>query len=239
MTVSLNSSHTCTVNRTQLALDRKLHVLLLQEKQYTYATNEILQDSEQKNRKICLLTHGYIKRYSIASDGSLSIQVIYGPGDVLPVTLAMETFFGHKIYEGLELFYYETMCEAKLHMMDVKKLQRRVEEEPILYRDLLEEAGRRIRSNIQRLENVSLPTIYNRVAHQLDFYAHRFGSNHERGTRIDLPLKHQDLADILHSARETVTRELNKLVESELIIQEQHHIVVTDMEALEEEVYSQ
>lgn len=239
LTASMNSSHTYDVNRTQLALDKKLHILLLQEKQHKYPTNEILQDSEQKNRKICLLTHGYIKRYSIASDGSLSIQVVYGPGDVLPITLAMETFFGHKIYEGQELFYYETMSEVKIHMMDIKKLQHHIDKEPILYRDLLEEAGRRIRSNIQRLENVSLPTIYNRVAHQLDFYARQFGSSHERGIRIDLPLKHQDLADVLNSARETITRELNKLAESKLIIQEQHHIVVIDVKALEDEAYSQ
>lgn len=227
------------VKHTQLALDKKIQSLLLQERKYSYSTEEIIQDSEQKDQKLHLLTHGYVKRYTIASDGSISIQVLYGPGDIFPSTIAIENLLDKKLFGGLDLFYYESMCDVKLHKMDVNKFSKHVATEPILYRDLLEEAAKRMHSNIQRLENMSILTIYGRVAHQLLFYARRFGSGHEQGTRIDLPLKHQDLADVLNSARETVTRELSKLVESKFIIQEQHHIVVTDMEALEYEAYSQ
>src|SRR5579863_7589429 len=81
-------------------------------RQYKVAKGQVLQSSE--DRKVFnLVLDGYIKRYLISNDGSIGVQVLYGPGDLFPITLAFKSLFGLEITESPEVYYYETMSEVE------------------------------------------------------------------------------------------------------------------------------
>lgn len=183
-----------------------------------------------------LLTKGYVKRYLISREGSLGVQSIYGPGSFFPLTPAFEVLFGQRIYEGKETYYYEAVTDAELYSAGRTALLEAAEANPSLYKDVLREAGRRLQSNIQQLENIALKSAYYRLAHQLVYLARQFGEAGGDGIALCIPLTHQDLADILSLSRETVSREMAKLREHGLVAADSE-LIIPDLARLQA-VYS-
>src|SRR5690606_31993055 len=149
---------------------------------------------------------GYIKRYSIRNDGSIAVQSIYGPGYYFPLTGAWKVTLGQNVYDGPEIFHYEAMTPTEVYSIDNKTFYDAAESNPLSYQALFFISGRKTHSNIQRLDNLHLSTSYIRVAHQLLYFAKMYDvkKNGNRVT-IDVPLPHQDIADVLSSTREKVS----------------------------------
>jgi predicted transcriptional regulator len=57
----------------------------------------------------------------------------------------------------------------------------------------------------------------------------RFGKTTLKGTLIEAPITHQDIADSLNMVRETVSRTIEKLIAQNLIEQINHSFVLTDV----------
>jgi CRP-like cAMP-binding protein len=178
-----------------------------------------------------------VKRYFIAHEGSLGVQVIYGANDVFPMTVVFEHICGLKIYRGPEVYYYEAMTDITVCSVDADTLRQRVEANPMHYRTLLSNAGVRLSSNIQFLENLRLHGAYNKTAHQLAHLAQQFGIQTAAGIKIQTPLIHQDIADIIGTTRETVTASIIKLRNKNLIQTDSRYIVILDYDQLIREAY--
>lgn len=183
-----------------------------------------------------LIKSGYVKRYLIANDGSIGIQIIYGPGDIFPLTLVFKQLLGQDLYEGPEVYYYETMTEAEIYRIEGEELKKHIEHNPMLYKELMSLTGKRLHSTLYGLENVTLASTYNKVAHQLTYFAHRFGQIRSNGIKIMLPLTRQDLADILSVRRETVSIAMIELKKKGLI-KGGRNITIPNIKKLEEEAY--
>jgi CRP/FNR family transcriptional regulator, cyclic AMP receptor protein len=184
-----------------------------------------------------LIRAGYVKRYLIANDGSLGIEAIYGPSDVFSMSSIYQALFNQTLYDGPETYYYEAMTDCEIYSIDIDVLIQEVKKNPMLYRDLLIEAGKRLHFSIQGLENISMKSAYNRTAHQLLHYARKFGHHKKDGIELTLPLTHQDLANVLSLSRETVSVSFMALRKKGLI-RGRKKVYVTDLEKLEEEAYS-
>lgn len=184
-----------------------------------------------------ILVAGFVKRYLINNDGELSVQSIFGPGYVFPLTPVFMNLLGQSLYSGPETIYYEAMQDAEVFSISLETLKEKIEADPTLYKELFAEAGIRLEDNIQRLENLSLKTSYKRLAHQLVFFASKFEENEKTGRKILIPLTHQDLADILSLTRETVSTAMVELRKKNLI-QTGKYISVPSLAKLKEEAYS-
>lgn len=213
-----------------------LKVLLLTGRPHKLSKKQILQSTEDR-QVMNLISSGYIKRYLIGNDGTLGIQVVYGPGNIFPVTLALKALFNQEVYSQ-EIFYYEAMSDAEVRTIDISVLKKAVESNPLIYRDLLLETGKRLHSTLQGLENLTLKSSYKRVAHQLAYFASRFGEKTESGVRINVSLTHQDLAHILSLTRETVSTCMSELREKGLVRADKQRIIVISLKKLEAEAYS-
>ncbi len=174
---------------------------------------------------------GYVKRYIINDNGAIKVQSIYAPGYVYPLTMVFNVLFDLNIYEGTETVYYDALTDVKLSIINADMLKHSVKIDPQIYKDLLFEAGQRLHSNIQWLENASLQKSSQRLSHKLVYLANKFGETTPQGTRIKIQLTHQDLADILSMARETVSRHMAQLADKGLIIVG-GKIIIPDTEAL-------
>ncbi len=210
---------------------------IMQEKgrKIDLSKGEVIQSTDTLNN-LCLITSGYAKKYLILNDGNLRVQIIYGPEDIFPLSMAFKAIFNQDLYVGPETYYYQTMTRAQMFLLDVQQLKECVKADPGLYRDLLSEAGRRLYSNIQRLENISLQTTYQRVAHQIAFYGTEFGEPRNGGVRINLPIIQQDLADVLSTTRETVSLSMSQLKKKSLI-KSGRHLFIPNLNKLKSEAF--
>lgn len=198
---------------------------------------QVIQTSDSQ-RAFYLVKSGYIKRYLIRNDGTLSTDVIYGPGDVFSLLLIFRVLFDREILDSPEIYYYEALTEGvELLSLPADDLREAVQTSPILYRDLLNEAGKRMTYETHGLENIAMKEAYKRVAHQLEYYARQFGE--EKGGLVTIipPLTHQDIADILSITRETVSTCMARLRRQKLIVVKGRQIVVCDLQKLHDEAY--
>jgi CRP/FNR family transcriptional regulator len=207
-----------------------LSSLMRSGRYYRRSKGQVVQTFDEKTG-VSFIKSGYVKRYLISSEGTLSVQSIYGPGYLFPLTAVFIGVFDEKIYQGSQTYHYEAMTEVEIYSIEQSVLAKACQEDPLVYRALLYQSGLRLRSNIQLIENISLKTAYNRVAHQLLYFANYFGKSDSKDIVILIDLTHQTLADILNLNRETVTRAMSKLREKNLITDEQN-IVITDIENL-------
>lgn len=213
----------------------KLRALMKKGRRYKIARDHILQSSDTR-QAVNLIETGYVKRYMIANDGSIGVQSIYGPDDFFPLTIVFKALFNQDIYQGPEVYHYQTITDTEFYTIDRVVLETGVQKDPLLYRDLLVQAGKRFHSNIQQLENLSLKSSYLRVSHQLLYFAKKFGVKQATGVRIDLPLSHQDIADVLSITRETVTNSI-KILRDKGLIKTGKYILVPNLKKLEKEAY--
>lgn len=188
----------------------------------------MFEDSAMLN----FITEGYVKRYRITDEGNQSVQVVYGPGHIFPLTPVYKTLYDYNMYSGPEHYYYETITSVITHSINLPQLKKAVVDQPELYRDLFYAAGLRLDSYIHRLEGHAQKTATQAVAWQLAYLTATFGEPSPTGVRIALPLTHQTLADIVGLARETVTYSLNELRTEKLISSDKKHITVFDIEKL-------
>ncbi len=213
-----------------------LHHLLRAGTRQKVTRKQIMQSTADR-QVVNVVISGYIKRYEINNDGSISVQIIYGPGDVFPLTVAYRTLFNQSLYNGPEVFYYEALCPSEVSGVSDMELKKAVRENLAIYPNLMQEAGEHLEWCIMRLENLSLKTSYKRLAHQLWYLSTRFSSHRAEGVRLDIPLTHQDLADSLSLTRETISMAMSEL-KSKKLIKTRKHILITDIKRLKEEAYS-
>ncbi len=216
-----------------------LDKLLTMGKKDVLQKGEIFQDTDNK-LYMSYIEEGYIKRYSIRNDGSLAVQSIYGPGYYFPLTLAWKIVMDVDIYQGPEIFHYEAMTKTVVRSIDNRTFTEAINSTPLMYKDLFFVAGRRTHSNIQRIENINIATSYKRVAHQLLYFASVFGAK-QAGSKmiINLPLTHQDIADVISSTRETVSLAIAELKREKIVKSGAgKKIIVLDVEKLKDTAYS-
>lgn len=218
-----------------LKASAELTAILLKGRQYKIPKGQVIQSTDDR-RVFNLLSKGYVKRYLISNDGTYGVQVLYGPQDIFPITLAFSAVFNRDINESPETYYYEAMSDVELYTIAETDLKDAVTQKPILYKDLFAIAGERLHSTLHGLENLTLSNSYHRVAHEIAYIAKRFGKDTPEGTMIEVSLTHQDLADILSLTRETVSTSMAQLRKNKLIVTDKN-IIVPNMEKLEEEAH--
>lgn len=191
----------------------------------------------KKYPSLSLIGVGYVKRYHVSPDSAPSIQSIYGPGDIFPLTPLFKLLFDQEIHESPTSYHYGAMTDVELHSIDNKTFLKNVNSDPTLYKDLLAQAGRRLQSNIQQLENAGLKDTHRRVCHQLAFLGRHFGVLHQHGIDMHLPLTPDDLAALLNLPIDDVEASFKRLREAHLI-EGEGKLRMPDLQALVLEAYS-
>ncbi len=191
----------------------------------------------RKYPSLSLVGIGYIKRFLVSPDGVPSIQSIYGPGDIFPLTPMFTLLFDQEIYEGPTKYHYGAMTNVEIYSVENKTLIKQFKKDPALYKDLLAQAGRRLQSNIQQLESAGLKDTHRRVCHQLAFMGRNFGILKQEVVELQLPLGAEDIAALLNLTPKEVEKSLDRLKADGLLISEDR-LSLPNLQALVVEAYS-
>jgi CRP-like cAMP-binding protein len=175
----------------------------------------------------------------ITNDGSIGAMIIYGPEDVFPISILYKKLFNQPLYHGAETFFYESMSPAEVFTIDADQLVDAVHQDPALYPDLLQEVGRHLDFCINSLENIALRNSEKRIAHMICYFARNFGTSTAEGIRIDMPLTHQNIGEIINITRETVSTNIKGLRDRGLLKARNSSLIVPNLQKLEAEAYEQ
>lgn len=114
---------------------------------------------------------------------------------------------------------------SRLLVLDREHFQRQVLAHPRIVVKLLRELSKRIRAANQSIENLALGSVYDRLFHLLGHLGRRTPLKDGGGTVERIPT-HQEIAEMVGSSRETVTRTLSQMEKKGLIALERRRVTL-------------
>ena len=191
----------------------------------TFKKGEHIIAQESQPDGVYFISTGYIKIYSISSSGDEYIHIIYGSGEIFPLVW---------VYLGIhpDALYYEALSDCVVWRMSREWLLHFITTRPHIAYALSIQLAHQFRILGDRVDNLQYKRASERVAYRVLFLASRFGVKNGKGIIIDPPITHEIFANTINLARESVSRELERLEHEGVICREGHRILIHDAEKL-------
>ncbi|MCP4021702.1 MAG: Crp/Fnr family transcriptional regulator [Desulfobacteraceae bacterium] len=167
-----------------------------------------------------IVEKGKVKVFKLSLDGKEQILHIYGPGN---------TFGEVPVFEGKH-FPASAMAIEKstIIFLERKKFVSVLTETPQLGMNMLADLSRRLREFTIQIENLSLKEVPARLA----AYILTLAREQHNEKQVTLPISKVQLANLIGTTPETISRILKKMAASSLIKSKAKTIIIQDMEGL-------
>ena len=190
---------------------------------------QILLIDEDRPRAMYYIGSGYVRVYSVNSRKEQYTHIIYGPGEIFPLTWLTKQTRSNVLYGAL------TDCE--IYCVELDSFNRDLQKDNGLSYGMLQQAIEQYRLYTMRVDNLEYKYASERLAYRLILLSNRFGERSGDAITIMPPLTHQLLGSSLNLSRESVSREMEKLVRKGLVRYNQaRQIVIPDIQSLSKEL---
>jgi CRP/FNR family transcriptional regulator, cyclic AMP receptor protein len=164
---------------------------------------------------------GLVKAYDITKYGEENLLIIRKPGEILGLTWAITGQDRHIIYS--------TLASTTLLQISRDQFTDFLRTNPKAALPLLDMLVDMYRLHSERILNLEYRTVRERLVSFLLTTAKRFGRDTPDGLRLEVPLRHQDIASSISATRETTGRELSALERQGLLNSAQSVITLKDV----------
>jgi len=185
----------------------------------------ILHGGEASGAKY--IDEGYVKVYSISDDGSTYLHVIYKAGEIFPLIW---------VIKGIRRrVFYEALSDVRILEVPKDDFLNLINEDHEATLEVLNQLATQFYFYADRIDNLQYKSAYERVVYRLLFLAGRFGKINGNTISINAPLTHDLIAQSINLARESVSRQIEKLEKQGLLEHRKSKLVILDVEKLSRE----
>ncbi len=169
----------------------------------------IFYEGDQPDR-LFFIIKGFIKLYHLSEEGKDSVIYLYGPGSILGIRALTSEDKSLK-HNSEALTDVEIITIPRREFIDIAS------DNPEYLIDIMHSFIQRLNYAERKLEGFITNDATTRLANFLSDAAIRFGQKKKEGITIPIPLTHQQIAEFVGSARETVTIALHKLAKEGIV----------------------
>jgi CRP-like cAMP-binding protein len=197
--------------------DREADTVLEIMREKTLARGTTVFHQHDSGGGLYLILSGAVKIARTGRDGR----------DVTVAVLGEGNFFGEmSLLDGQPRSASATALQpSRLLVLDREHFQRYVLAQSRIVAKLLRELSKRLRAADQSIENLALGSVRDRLTNLLGHLGRRLHPQDRRGV-IERAPTHQELAEMVGSSRETVTRTLAAMVAEGLLTIERRKVVL-------------
>ena len=191
----------------------------------TFAKGELIYSPYERGDAIHVVETGRVRLYRSAPDGRQLTLAMLDRGMAFGqvATLEPDTFD----------CYAEAMDETRVRTLRLAELERVISLHPSLAVNLLRILAARLREAEDQLESIAFHGVPSRLAAKVLELMDRYGRVTPSGIRIDQRFTHMQLAEMIGTSRETLTKVINDLREAGLVDVRERMVWVLDVEGLE------
>lgn len=184
----------------------------------------IFYTPHERSEKLFMLKKGRVRIYRVAPDGRELTLAVINPG----------TVFGEMSLtaQRLENAYAEAMEPSVICAMKRHDLERLVIEKPQVGLKVMSVLGERLSHAEDRMEDIALKEVPARLASFILQLVEEEGVVTREGYKVPTRYTHRQLASLIGSKRETVTKAFTLLQRSGAVELKRRRIHVKDIEAL-------
>jgi CRP/FNR family cyclic AMP-dependent transcriptional regulator len=205
----------------------KIHNLLADYPQRTYAAGQILLFAREDPDVIFYLESGRVRMYDVTSRGNEVVVNVYEPGKFFPLSWTLNHTPNRYFFKA------EVSCRVRLVPND--DVPGILTADPEVTLDMLRRVFDKTERLFTRLVYLMSSSAGRRLMYELVVECRRFGAVQADGSYI-ASIREVDLASRSGLSRETVSREFQKLKERGFVKIEKQGIRVLDINKLEVEV---
>lgn len=189
-----------------------------------YKKNMIIFMEGEPGEAFYYIKSGKVKVFRAYEDGKEHIIHIFGEGDVF----GEATLFNNISYPASAMVYEDSI----IGIIKNKDLEKLVKGNSELSLKIINVLARRLVFAQQKIKDLAFNDVFSRSAAQILKLAGEFGRKTDKGTIIDMQLSRQELADMISTTRETVSRVIGKFKKEKSITEEHDKIVVLNEDKL-------
>ncbi|MEP7216657.1 MAG: Crp/Fnr family transcriptional regulator [Anaerolineaceae bacterium] len=190
----------------------------------SYGPRETILSEAEPCRGFLILRKGRARIYRSAPDGREQILRLLAPGD---------SFGEVPVFDGgLNPASVESIESAEALFISTAVFMETLDRNPTVALVLLRHFARRLRSFTELVEQISLQTVQNRIARYLYLAAREEGVQTTEGVLVPRTITQQDLASLVGSVREVVSRTLKVMEDDGLVEVRRKEFLVRDLDAL-------
>jgi len=192
----------------------------------TYRKNANVFMEGDPKQAVFFIHKGIIKIYKIDSDGNEQIVSFLKEGDMFPHT----GFFDNSPYPATS-----TIVEAaELFVIPIQAFEQLMLDVPTIAVKVMRVMGEKLREFQSKLQAFVTQDVNRRIISFLVRMADNHGQLSGNQLKIDIPMTHQEFANMVGTTRETVNRVMNNLKKEGIIEMNRQGIVIYDMKRLKE-----
>ncbi|MED4603524.1 Crp/Fnr family transcriptional regulator [Paenibacillus validus] len=194
-----------------------------------YKKGTILFFEGDAGEEFFLIQSGVVKVYRIDNAKEIILSLFRG-GD----------FFGEMslIQTGLQRSATaETMDNCSIYTLVRSEFYHFMERTPKLCLRLLEVTMERLRKTNEQIYDLTFLDVRSRIIKTIFRLSEQYGQPKTNGTFINMKLTHQQLANMVGTVRESVTKVLQELQEDHIITIDKKFIFVRDVEGLKKMIH--
>jgi len=211
-----------------LATIRRDPWLLLKQagRRHPFHKKDVLFRAGEPAEELYLLDQGRVRLFNNSAQGrSLTLSVVEA-GDIFGETALYP--------DQHRASYAQALSDGFLYAIPRRWLERLLADNPAMALQIMENLGRRLQAVERRLGDLVFKSVPERLAALLVDMAGPAGQRGLGPTPLPHRYTHQQLADMINTHRETVTKVFNRFRDDRLLEFDRHSIVLLDMERLRE-----
>jgi len=192
----------------------------------SYDKDAIVFRENTTGDNLYFILSGIVRIYKTAQDGKTKTLAYLEKGD----------FFGEMtaFVSGERSASARAMEPCKVAVINNKDLLTLISKNPRIARHFLDTMTMRLREADKQIQALTFQNVQSRLTVLLFDLADRHGKQTDTGILIDFPITHQELANMVGTAREVVSRILTNWKFQGLIDTDKHNIVLKDKAKLAE-----
>jgi len=190
-----------------------------------FSRDDMIFQAGSSSDDVFILLNGRVKIFQLSCDGREVILWFCFPGELFG--LAEVVRCGSREVNALA-------CSS-VELLTIKQADFRhyLSTEPVAAVSVIELMSGRLRELGDMLLNLASEDVRSRVIKLLTRLAARYGKRQEHQICLNIPLTHQEMADMIGTSRQTVTTVLGDLRRSGFLRIEQRNIIIVDSEWIE------
>lgn len=189
-----------------------------------YKKGSILFFEGDSGNDMYIIKTGFVKIYQLADEKEITLA-LFRDGD----------FFGEMALIQKDLLRSataETLETSTLFVINRSAFQHFLENSPTLCLKLLEVTMQRLRKANEQIHDLTFLDVRSRIIKNIHRLSEDYGKPIPGGLLIDLKLTHQQLANLVGTVRESVTKVLQELQDRKIISIENKRIIIHDPKSL-------
>lgn len=192
----------------------------------TYERGRVLFMEGEFGEAVHFVMEGKVKIYKTSEDGREHILYIAVPGDIFAEVI----LFNEVNYPATA----EVLEKARIAVIRNEDLEKVLKAHPSMAVAIIKVLNKRLMDAQQQVKSLALHNTHGRTAQMLMKLATEHGNKTENGLELELVISRQELANMVGTTRETVTRVLMAFKKYNLIEIERNTIRITQPEKLKE-----